>query len=104
MIHTPDWHIMHGGFPGSNEGLWPPRRVQHVGEARLAIENLDRRDPPEYAPGGVPRGEAFNGNTLRLTPKPCLPAIPLRCTVAGVDLARTPILWRFVCRHVLVPA
>jgi hypothetical protein len=100
-MHTSEWHITDSNFPTSNAGLAVPRRTTSHASARLAIENLDRADPPDYVAGGVPRGVAFNRNTFRLTGTPCMPEIPVKCSVAGFDPATTPILWRLVCRHVL---
>jgi hypothetical protein len=101
MAHTPGWHLLDNEFPASNAGLQLPTRILAQGNARLAIQNLDRTDPPGYVPGGVPREESFNANLFRLTTKPCMPSIPVTCAVSGFDPGSTPILWRFVCRQAL---
>lgn len=67
----------------------------------LSIQNLDHADPPGYVPGGLPRSSEFNKNIFTLSPQPCMPPIPVQCSVAGFDPATSPIYWRLVCRHIL---
>lgn len=101
MPHTPDWHILDAWFSGSDDGLALPARNTDANGATLQIQNLDRSDPPDYQPGGVPRSDGFNQNVYQLTATPSMPAIPVECSVAGFDPATSPIYWRLVCRHVL---
>ncbi len=100
MPHSPQWHIVDSEFPTADAGLPTPVRSISHGYRRLTIANLDRSDPPGYTSGGVPRSE-FNRNVFQLTPRPHMPAIPVSCAVDGFDPDKTPIQWRFVCRHVL---
>lgn len=101
MPHAPDWHILDSDFQLAGAGLSCPGRVTSRESGLLAIENLDRADPPGYTQDGVPRGVDFNRNLFRLSPEPCMPGIRVVCSVAGFDPATTPIQWRLVCRHVL---
>src|SRR5688572_1201806 len=99
--HEPGWHILDNTFAEANTGLKLPVRNIQNGALGLKIENLDRSDPPDLSPGGVPRGQAFNRNEFQLTAAPSMPAIPVVCSLRGLDPAVTPIHWRLVCRHVL---
>lgn len=101
MPHSPDWHILDSDFAPADTGLRPPPRQVTSGPRRLVIANLDRSDPPGYAPGSVPRLVDFNANQFRLTSQPRMPAIRVSCAVEGFDPALHPIQWRLVCRHVL---
>ncbi len=101
MPHQPDWHILDAWFSGNDDGLTLPTRNISENGASLQIQNLDRNDPPDYQPGGVPRSDDFNRNVYQLTAAPCMPAIPVQCSVAGFDPATSPIYWRLVCRHIL---
>src|SRR3954466_326479 len=101
MAHAPEWHLLDSTFQDANAGLRPPARKTSAGNARLMLTGLDRDDPPGYTPGSVPRDLTFNRNTFQLSPAPCMPAIPVTCTVEGFDPATAPILWRLFCRHVL---
>ena len=100
MPHDPQWHILDNDFASADAGLQTPARLLAHGNCRLAIANLDRKDPPGYIPGGVPRSD-FNDNLFRLTARPRMPAISVSCAVEGFDPSSTPLLWRLVCRHVL---
>lgn len=100
MPHAPEWHILDTEFSSADTGLQTPVRRTAHGHRRLAIANLDRSDPPGYAPGGVPRSD-FNGNLFHLTARPSMPLIHVSCAVEGFDPLTTPIVWRLVCRHVL---
>lgn len=99
-IHTRDWHISDYSFPNADEGLPVPNRSTSCGGAVLQIQNLDRSDPPGYRPGSMPRSD-FNRNIFNVSAVPCMPSIPVICSVAGFDPATNPIQWRLVCRHVL---
>lgn len=101
MPHAPDWHLLDNRFPDADSGIPIPVRNTSAGGATLQISNLDRTDPPGYRAGGVPRATPFNGNVYRLSAAPCMPAIPVVCSVSGFDPAVTPIEWRIICRHVL---
>ena len=101
MAHKPGWHILDAWFSGSDDGLVLPARKTSENGARLQIHNLDRSDPPYYRPDGVPRSDYFNANVFQLTPDPCMPSIPVDCSVAGFDPNVSPIYWRLVCRHIL---
>jgi hypothetical protein len=100
MPHDPQWHILDNDFASADAGLQTPARLLAHGNCRLAIANLDRKDPPGYIPGGVPRSD-FNDNLFRLTARPRMPAISVSCAIEGFDPVSTPLLWRLVCRHVL---
>jgi hypothetical protein len=101
MPHTPNWHLLDNSFSDADEGIAVPERNTSAKGAILEIANLDRRDPPSYQPGKVPRDSAFNTNVFRLGAEPCMPAIPVVCNVSGFDPAANPIQWRLICRHVL---
>lgn len=127
MPHLPAWHIRDNDFDESNDGITTPTRNNFILAPRtshavattpwvgnfwnvinlvpfphyLRIHNLDRDDPPGYLNDSVPRDNAFNGNVLRISATPTMPAIAVECNVIGIDLAVTPIYWRVQCRHVL---
>lgn len=86
-----------GHFPMARSGA---NTLQVVAPA-LQIMNLDRRPPPGYRPGGVPRDPAFNANVFGITATPSMPRIVVQCGVRGFSPAQTPIYWRLQCRHVL---
>jgi len=101
MAHAPGWHLLDNSFAPADGGIALPALNLSGNGTALRIASLDRADPPDYRPGGVPRGAAFNANVFRLGVSASMPPIPVVCSVAGFDPAQTPIRWRLVCRHVL---
>jgi hypothetical protein len=109
--------ILDNEFPDYDSGLPLPRTVLttpgrfpvarsgantlQIVAPLLQITNLDRRTPPGYRPGGVPRAPEFNSNVLAITATPAMPRIAVQCAVRGFSPAQTPIYWRLQCRHVL---
>jgi hypothetical protein len=88
-------------FTGADKGLALPVRRLADGTLSLKITGLDRADPPQYSPGGVPRAPTFNANVLSLQVAPAMPQIKVACTLAGfTPSARTPIFWRVQTLHV----
>ncbi len=125
--HDPGWHILDSTFAEQNQGIITPTRhlvdpetpemlvcrtadsssnfnTIVLGDFALRITNLDRDDPPGYAPDSYPRTDAFNNNSgflFRISAHPRMPVIRIQCDLQGFSPTVYPIYWRLQCRHVM---
>lgn len=89
-------------FAGADKGIVLPARNLNQDGLGLQLKNFDRSDPPNYAPNGVPRDEAFNKNVLTLSADGKMPKIAVTCEAAGFTPSKdTPIFWRLQTLQVM---
>ncbi|TCA23611.1 hypothetical protein E0H70_28165 [Rhizobium leguminosarum bv. viciae] len=89
-------------FAGADKGIVLPARNLNDSGLHLQLSNLDRSDPPNYTPNGVPRDAGFNKNVLAISADGKMPPIEVTCDIAGfTPSASTPIYWRLQTKHVL---